>query len=262
MEMENMRVKPVWSKSKEAIWNETFEPLDGRQTANPIVNYQLSIVNFKVWGYAAAVVLVFFLSGAFYTETKNTTRSEHAVVYLPDRSKVTLNAESTLSYKPFTWFLTRKVRLEGEACFEVQPGSHFSVGSGSNRVNVLGTTFNIYTRPGLYRVTCLSGQVEVKTADDSAILHPNMQATLRDRQFSLNSAIVPSTTTGWMQGKFDFVQTPLAEVIAEVERQYAIEVIKDYDPSLLYSGNFSKSDTPEVTLEIIGKAFGVSLRIK
>jgi ferric-dicitrate binding protein FerR (iron transport regulator) len=89
-----------------------------------------------------------------------------------------------------------------------------------------------------------------------------MQAIFHNRQLSLESHIAPLAATGWMQGKFDFVNTPLAEVIAEVERQYNIEIIPDYNPNLLYSGNFSKTANPEETLEIIGMAFGITLSIK
>ena len=256
MEMENISIKPVWAKSKEETWDKLFAGLDDS------VEKKALIRRMPVWTYAAAIIFVILLTGSFYTVAEQTMKGEHRVVLLPDRSTVTLNAESRLSYKPCVWFISRKVHLAGEACFEVETGSRFSVQSGRNQVNVLGTTFNIYTRPGMYRVTCLTGKVEVQSDGETVVLNPNMQATVHEQILSVNSHIAHSAATGWMQGKFDFVNTPLSEVIAEIERQYNVEIMPDYNPNLLYSGNFSKSANPGETLQIIGKPFGITLRIK
>jgi len=256
MEVENIRVKPVWPGSKEETWDKLFAHLDEK------IEKKAFLRRVPTWAYAAAIIFAIFLTGSLYEVTEQTAKGEHAVVLLPDRSTVTLNAESMLSYKPGVWFISKKVHLVGEACFEVESGSRFSVRSGRNRVNVLGTTFNIYTRPGVYRVTCLAGQVEVRSGGETVVLNPNMQVAFREQQFSLHSNIAPSAATGWMQGKFDFDNTPLTEVIAEIERQYNIEVTPDYNPNLFYTGNFSKTVNPAETLVIIGKAFGITLQIK
>jgi len=250
--MDSIKLKPAWPKSKETIWNERFAHLDEHNEKKAFVR------RIPAWAYAAAaIVCAILLTGSFYTVTEQTAKGRHAIVYLPDRSTVTLNAESMLSYKPCIWFITRNVRLEGEAYFEVKSGSRFCVLSGHNRTSVTGTTFNIYARPEVYRVTCLTGQVRVQSDGESVVLNPNMQAAVRERKISLDSNMTTLAATGWMQHKFDFVNTPLAEVIAEVERQYDIEITADYNPNLLYSGNFTKTANPEETLEIIGKAFGI-----
>jgi len=257
MQIENIRIKPAWPKSKEMVWIETFEHLEEQRGGKRFS------MRLPVWSYAASLLIPILLVCHFYTATEQTARGEHAVVQLPDRSKVTLNAESALSYKPFAWYISRKVSLDGEAYFEVKHGSRFSVISGSKRVNVLGTTFNTYARPEAYRVTCLTGQVEVHAGNETVILNPTMQATYLDRKFviSNNSQTSVAASTGWRQGKFAFDRTPLKEVIAEVERQYNIDVVPDYDPNHSYTGNFSKTDhSLEEILEIIGKAFGIKFR--
>jgi len=256
MEIENIRIKPVWSKSKDEIWEEMFEPLCGQKDKT---GFQWRL---PAWSYAAAVLVPILLICCFYTVTKEAARGEHQVVQLPDRSTATLNAESKLSYKPFAWLIQRKVKLEGEAFFEVKPGSRFSVLSGSNCVNVLGTTFNVYARACLYRVTCLTGQVEVRVGQETDVLHPNMQATFRGQCGDITENAAHVAANGWMWGKFVFVETPLSEVIAEVERQYNIHVASGYDPNHFFTGNFSKTGTAEELLEIIGKPFGITFRIE
>jgi len=285
MDFEDIRIKPVWSKSKEEIWAEKFEPLFA-QAAGANQDFRIAsqacddrfvplnvLKSIPIWGYVAGLMLPILLFSYFYTVTETTMRGEQAVVQLPDRSTVTLNAESKLSYKPVVWLISRKgamspsrlisrkVSLEGEAYFEVTPGNRFSVQTGDNRVNVLGTSFNVQARPGMYRVTCLSGQVEVQAGKETAVLSQHMEATLRDRKLNVSSDVTTAVATGWMQGMFVFAGTPLGEVIAELERRYNITVIPDYDTNLLYSGNFSKTENPEEILEAIGKAFGITFSI-
>jgi len=269
MDIINLKIRPDWPKSKEETWNELFEPLVDQPTLQHSVNsprqYEMvhSNICFPFPAYYAAAVILFavLLTGFLYTKTTTTIRGEHTVVQLPDRSTVTLNAESKLSYKPYTWFISRKVNLQGEACFDVRQGNRFSVQSGRNQTNVLGTTFNVYTRHDMYRVTCLTGKVEVYAGGETAVLTPMMQAVFDKREFTVSNNISPAAATGWIAGKFVFDNTPLSEVIAEVERQYNIDVAPDYDPNHLFSGNFSHTDTPEETLEIIGKAFGIKFSV-
>jgi len=265
-------IDPEWSKSKEELWDEYFEPLIER---SPLATHKRRI---PLWGYAASLLIPVLLVVHFYAITEVTPRGEHAVIRLPDHSTVTMNAESRVSYKPFEWFLFRRVRLEGEAFFDVKPGSRFSVLSGRCKVDVQGTTFNVYARPGLYHVTCLSGQVEVQAEGESVVLNEKMQATLREtksqsqmqtalqdsksqsHKLQVNNDVETHIVTGWMQGKFVFIETPLREVVAEIERQYNINVIPADFTNHLFTGNFSKMDKPEVVVEIIGKPFGITFR--
>ena len=265
--MDNIRIKPVWSKSKEEIWNEMFEPLeehwdDNSQPSDEQKHKKGFLRSIPLWGYAASILLPVLLVCRLYTLTEVTLKGEHSVVELPDHSTVTMNADSRISYKPLWWYLSRELSLQGEACFEVKSGSLFCVQSGQNRVKVLGTTFNVYSRPAMYRVTCISGRVEVQSGKESAVLNPNMQVVFDERGFSINNNVTLSTATGWMQGMFVFIETPLQEVITEVERRYNITVAPDYNPNRLYSGTFAKTEKPEEVLEIIGKALEIRFCIE
>ncbi|MDR0748722.1 MAG: FecR domain-containing protein [Tannerellaceae bacterium] len=257
--MEPVRIKPEWAKSKEEIWKDVFEPLMEQKGEQG--NGKTPVRRLPFWSYAAILLAFLSLTIHLYTVTEKAERGEHAEIGLPDNSTVTLNAGSKLSYKPLEWFILRKATLEGEACFEVKPGSRFSVQSGSKRVYVLGTTFNVYARPGKYCVTCLDGQVEVSIGKGTATLTPGMQAIWRGEKLEVGKKAAFTRTAGWMQGKFEFTETPLPEVIAEVERQYDIHVMPGYRQDYLYTGNFSKTERPEGVLEIIGKPFGITFNI-
>jgi ferric-dicitrate binding protein FerR (iron transport regulator) len=253
----NIKISPQWSKSKDEIWNDMFGHFDEREDRKPFPR------RIPYWSYAAVLfVLVLLTVTHLYTVNEEAGKGEHSVIRLPDNSSVTLNAESKISYKPFQWFISRKVTLEGEACFEVKSGSRFSVRSGRNRVNVLGTTFVVYARPEMYRVTCLTGRIEACAGQDMLVLHSGMQVTCRGQTQHVDNEIAPYSATGWMEGKFVFTETPLSEVVAEIERQYDIHVTSDSDLNRLYTGNFHKTEKPEDVLEIIGKPFGITFNIK
>ena len=254
--MDNIRIIPEYAKTKDDIWSEVFESLETPSGKKVFFRH------LPIWAYAASFLIPVFLTGLFYTKTIETAKGEHTHFKLPDHSIIALNAESKASYNPFKWFFSRIVQLEGEAYFEVKHGNRFIVQSGINRVNVLGTKFNVYARSGVYSVTCLEGKVEVYAESGSIVLHSNMQATLRVPQFSIKNDVSTSIATGWMQGRFVFDETPLREVIAEIERQYNIKVVPMTYPNHPYSGNFFKTDEPGKLLEAIGTPFGIKFRIE
>lgn len=256
MKTKDVKITPKWNRSKDEIWNDVFSDLE--QTKAPKVRH------LSFWRYAAAVAVILITVGSFgflYETTEQIGRGAHLAITLPDGSKVNLNADSRLSYKPYWWVISRDVKLEGEALFEVKSGSRFTVKSGQNRVRVLGTSFNIFARTDYYSVACLTGKVEVITNQERAILTPDMRASLRGGVFNVFENMDASHSIGWTQNRFSFIGIPLIEVIQEIERQYDIHISTDSKLDYLYTGTFSKEKSPEEVLEIVGRPFGITFRI-
>lgn len=241
MKTDNIKIIPKWKKSKDDIWNETFANLEDTKVVKKV-----RYISFLK--YAAAAVITLVVAGTsfayLYTETETAARGTHLAISLPDGSSVNLNAESELKYKPFWWFASRDVKLNGEAYFEVKSGSQFTVESGQNQVKVLGTSFNIFARAEKYSVTCLTGKVEVSANKGTVILNPNMQANLSNCKLTVNEKFDASQTIGWTQNRFSFIGVPLIDVVEEVERQYDINVTTTSKLDYLYTGNFSKAKQP------------------
>ena len=259
MKPEKIKIIPRWSKSKEDIWKEAFADLEDVPLSKKIRHISLG-------KYAAVILLAIILTGTIisqsYSVTQIAERGSHLLVTLPDGSRVNLNADSRLTYKPYRWFVSRNVELEGEAFFEVKQGKRFSVKSNQNKVNVLGTSFNVFSRPDKYRVTCLTGKVQVATLDKVTTLDPNMQLTYHDSKLTIEKNIHTSQSVAWIENKFVFEGVPLVEVINEIERQYDIRVKADIPPGHVYTGNFSRATKPDMILEIIGKPFGIKFSIE
>lgn len=259
MKTEEIKVIPKWSKSKDEIWDDVFSNLE---ETNP----SPKIKRLSFWKYAAAaVVVVIVTAGSFaylYETTEQAVRGSYLAVILPDGSKINLNADSELGYKPYWWFISRNVELKGEAFFDVEKGSRFTVKSAGNEVWVLGTSFNVFARAEKYSVTCLTGKVEVKINNESFVLTPDMQVSLREGKLDVLNDIDALQFVGWTQNKFSFIGVPLADVIEEIERQYGIHVSTSSKMDYLYTGNFSKEKQPEEVLEIMGKPFGITFKIE
>src|SRR5690606_25243318 len=87
---------------------------------------------------------------------------------LHDGTKVYLNAASKLTYPVVFSSERRKVKLEGEAYFDVQKATSwpFEVLTDGQRIEVVGTQFNVsaYSDDRFVKTTLLNGSVKVSNA--------------------------------------------------------------------------------------------------
>jgi ferric-dicitrate binding protein FerR (iron transport regulator) len=259
MEAKDMKIIPQWRKNKEDVWAERFANLAENQP-----DRKPRIRRITAWHCVAAslaLLLACTLFAGTHTVTRQNDRSEAASFALPDGSRVSLNTDSKLTYKPFWWFIDRYAGMEGEACFEVKPGKRFTVASANHRIRVLGTTFNVLAREEVYQVTCLTGKIEVSAGKEKSLLVSNMRLTMTDGQVRIDEGVDAGQSVSWIANGFSFNGVPLSHVVAEIERHYHIRITSTSALDYAYTGNFSKDKTPEEILEIIGKPFGIHFSI-
>ncbi len=130
-----------WEKSKEQIWSDLEKKLDVAKKRRD-VTFDISPVKMAI---AAAVLILIGLAVFMqvYQVKLSVPAGKHLSLNLPDNSKVRLNAQSELTYKPLIWKFSRKIKFEGEAYFEVKHGKKFSVISAKGTTMVMGTSINI-----------------------------------------------------------------------------------------------------------------------
>jgi transmembrane sensor len=241
-----------WDKSKEQVWSELEQKMESLET--PVKTFYLR----PRMSMAAAAVIILLVGISvlmqLYTKTINISPGQHSSIYLPDKSKVKINAQSTLSYKPIAWIFSRRVRFEGEAYFEVQKGKKFVVSSGIGRTTVLGTSFNIYSRNDQYRVTCISGTVKVeeKTYNREVVLNAGQKAELDFKgALQVFSGINTEQTLSWLTNRFSFTSVPVKQVFEEVTRQYNITISLQEGIDKIYTGTFDKSKSADTVLNLV-----------
>lgn len=166
---------------------------------------------------AAAVALIVMLLPGRAPERYSTGAGEQLAVGLPDGSTVTLGPASELRVESFDG--QRRVRLAGEAFFDVERGGPFSVVTERGRVAVLGTTFTVDATAGELGVACATGRVAVVAAGDSLVLTPGRGA--RSAGEGLVGYEVAAAEVGrWRTGTIAVQDRSLAYVAATLERYY------------------------------------------
>lgn len=181
---------------------------------------------------------------------------ELKIVELPDHSMVTVNSNSELSYNPISWYWNRDVELKGEAFFEVEKGSEFTVFSDNGEVKVLGTSFNIIDRDDQYEVVCKTGKVSVNTLNQNVILNPNEEAKLLADGSLRKAEKETFHVASWKEGYFFFDSETLENVVLNLENQYGIDIKLNTQDNHLFSGYFPIKNA-ENSLETVCTALGL-----
>lgn len=186
----------------------------------------------------AVAVLPGVISQQATAETYATGKGERKRVTLADGSIVDLNAETTLSVTYAR--AQRKVELaEGEAIFDVAHDARrpFTVAAATHEVRVLGTQFDVRQRQGDLMVTVARGKVQVRPiaapggAGREFTLTPGHRLEVARSGREDLQVVDPQETFSWRAGRLIYRGAPLADVVADLNRQY-VEQIEVSDPEL------------------------------
>ncbi|ETN96099.1 FecR family protein [Zhouia amylolytica] len=186
---------------------------------------------------------------------EQTVVGEKKEIILPDGSKVILNSDSHIRYPDQFRGDKRLVYLEGEALFDVthDETKPFIVKTNGIDIKVLGTSFNVksYEEDENIETTLITGKVEILEEDqeESIFLKPSQKATFNKVSTELVVAEVKSDEIiAWQKGVLVFNETPMKQVISDLERKYDV-VFEIGSPSLLeykYTGTFNNLTIEEV----------------
>ena len=159
-----------------------------------------------------------------------TKRGETREVALADGSRLTLGGATSLRVR-----LTRAERdvtlVDGEASFDVAhlENRPFVVAVAGREVRVLGTEFNILSHDDRLAVTVRRGLVSVSGGPEGAVRLAKGQQLIRagGATTSLVRATDPDAAFAWKAGKLVYRDTPLAEVVADLNRYVATPIRVD-----------------------------------
>lgn len=262
------KIDQVLSENKAPDYD-VAKALEDFHAHRPLKKGKSARLTFPSWTVAAAaslllIISVYFVMDRFGTDaaiTKIAHRGEQLMFYLPDSSKVWLNAGSIAEYNLEDWSQNRVIELSGEGYFEVKKGSVFQVRTDHGVVTVLGTKFTVYDRKMLFQVHCYEGKVKVKSKPGSEVLTEGMGIMLMDDQ--LTAIEIPASGgPGWFEKRSEFNSIPLAYVFEELERQFDITIkTEKIDLNQKFTGSFTHDDL-EVALKAISLSTGTSYKIK
>jgi transmembrane sensor len=227
------------------------------------------IFKLHIFRYAAMIAVVMGIAFATYKIVKTPGKqldtsvqmavaeteahpANFTVITLPDGSTVKMNASTKIEYPEHFAADVRKVKLSGEAFFEVtKDTAHpFIIETKSASVEVLGTSFNVsaYPEAGLVEVNVKTGKVKLtqhtdrNTADNYAILPAGERGWLKVAEGEIGHEMIFSPNySAWISKEMVFQRTPLAEAFAVLENTYHVK-IRTENPEIgriPYTANFA-----------------------
>ena len=228
--------KAVVSEEKiDFEWNKFKSAIKEKQEKTTVKKETISKPNYNKWlGIAASFILILSvvllkLSGSS-TITHETGYGEILDLKLKDGSLVTLNANSSLSYKKDN---SRKIWLKGEAYFQVDKkqttNAKFWVITNDLEVEVYGTVFNVNTKEEKTQVYLEEGNIwlALKNGDSKKMLPGNFisYSSKENKILVEQENILAEEQTSWKNGTLTFNNLSLEDALKKVTETYGYEVI-------------------------------------
>jgi ferric-dicitrate binding protein FerR (iron transport regulator) len=182
-------------------------------------------------------------------QVKTNPAGQKSTLFLPDGTKVHLNAASTLRYAPDFGQKERRVFLQGEAFFEVahDPARSFVVKTLHTETQALGTSFNVKAYEGMHEssISLVEGKVQVlchyHQEASALLLEPGERVRVEHKAFRMDkSSFDWQEEVGWKEGWMVFKHATFQEVTEKLSVWYGARF--DWDPRevqpLRFTGSF------------------------
>jgi ferric-dicitrate binding protein FerR (iron transport regulator) len=159
------------------------------------------------------------------------TQDKIEVITLPDNTQVALNRYSRVIYLKNNDESTRKVKLTGEAFFNVasNPGKPFEIKAGETNISVLGTQFNVKLSNDkkATEVSVTEGTVKFADQNDALILHAGEIGQFNNGKLAKKS-YSNTNFLYWKNKELSFHNNTLREVITILTANFeAIKEVKN-----------------------------------
>ena len=212
-----------------------------------------NMLSIGAWSMRIAAVLCLCLGVSYFAATKMFDRKasnnslsvfvpngERISMTLTDGTTVWLNSGTTLEYPAVFARAERRVKVTGEAMFDVKsdPQHPFVVETFACDVRVLGTKFNVEANEeeGIFTADLLRGRVQVCNRTDRSdriTMEPNQTVHLENGKLQLH-AQENADKLLWTDGILCITGMTFEEVMAKFERCYDInvEILRDDLPQI------------------------------
>lgn len=189
---------------------------------------------------------------------------------LSDGSKVWINVGSSLTYPVAFTGNERKVKITGEAYFEVVHNEKmpFVVQNGDLQVKDLGTHFNVntYDDEVSEKITLLEGLVQVSRNSSSELLKPGQQASISNNgnnNIKVLNDVNIDEVVAWKNGKFMFDNnTDIGTIMRQISRWYNVDIEYQGNISQRFWGSISKNVNVSQVLKILEATGSVKFKVE
>lgn len=153
-------------------------------------------------------------------------RGRRSSIVLPDGTKVSINAGTTLKFPSKFAKNERRIQVEGEIFVDAahDPSRPFFVEAGDMTIKVLGTQFNVscYAEEAGSSVVLVDGSVEVSAFEERRTMEPGQMCRTDNGKLSMQK-IDTEEYVSWKDGYILLPRKmPVSEVLTKIERYYNV----------------------------------------
>lgn len=225
-------------------------------------------------GIAASLIIVFCMGFFMKKDSVQEVTEQYVCMtegsisafYLRDSTKVILNKNSEISYSSCYGKKERKVKLIGEAYFEVKKNaaSPFVVDMNGTAVKVLGTKFMVNNRKNsdIVKAVLLEGSVRFISNEQNVLMKPNQKLQFNRSNKNLELMDVDSEQeVAWKDGLFKYRSLSLGLLMDRLEKDYDVNIVINnkqlFNPDLKFTGSFEQNVSFEKVLEVINRTIKI-----
>jgi len=257
----SLQLAPTAEINEEAAWQ--------RFRARTVAQPRAVVKPMNRWGWMRIAALLILVAGLSYIaivlqqkDPANITLNAQMAVLrdtLPDGTRVTLNKQASITYSEKFGKKSRNVILQGEAFFDVVPDKEkpFIVHVNDVDVTVVGTSFNIRSKPGFTEVIVETGVVRVTHKESVTELHPGQKLVIGADASTPKVEVEDNRLYNYYHTR-ELVcdSTPLWKVVEVLNRAYNTNIIVERDAlkQLPLDATFT-NESIDVILEIIRETF-------
>jgi transmembrane sensor len=212
---------------------------------------------FKV-SVSAAASFVLLVACYIYFATVSFKGSEQvSAIRLPDDSRVVLTQTSMISYKKYVW--NRKVKLSGEAYFEVEKGGRFVVTGKTGIVRVLGTRFRVTDLNGSFSAECFEGKVNANLKGQEGHILTSGTLFADGKVKVVVENMLGKGYPGFAVFHKNYSGATLDQVFTDAEKFFSIKIKSSVSSKRQFSGTFSTGN-PETAISIVCNALELNYK--
>lgn len=240
------------------------------------VNKDSRVLRFlRIYGIAATVLLAITAGSFFFTQRAVkeslvyvvcTGKQDEDVLTLNDGTKIKLRAGSKLTYPDEFPSDHRKVKLQGQAFFNVAKDEKkpFSIEISNVVITAIGTSFEIFEdkNNGSVETILLNGKVRIDYKDISTgetksnMLYPNQKLTvyLASGEVNVQSENADQYSAWRNYNGLDFTNEKLSVIIPRLEYWYGCRIV--YESADILNEKFSfkiKNESLDRILSLMGQ---------
>lgn len=239
LEPVDIEIRKQWNESGNSLVNVEIKEQIWKKVKNRCEYKERNQVPVELrWYFAAASLALLLTIGGFWLKLNGDkiadefikiTTQQSQMYTLPDSTKVWMEPGSAIRYAK-TFDKDRKVWLSGNSLFEVykHEGSTFQVYIDKAFIEVKGTCFHVkQTNAEKNEITLFNGKIEfnVEATGQRTIMKP-LQKVIYNPS-NAETRIEQIANIKWENGKYNFTDIPLQELISIINQMYNSYVILD-----------------------------------